>query len=141
MSTILCISEQKQNTYDVSAGNGGIYGDHCGSNGYIQSEHTIGINSVNAMGGRANYGEQCAAIAASVYVSAQPVANDDTLNAIYDDELLIAMAIFESSNGTVLAFSIREDETLFASHKSSNTRTIVFALRHLYFEALVTSDF
>ena len=50
-----------------SAGNGGIAGDSCAFNGYVNSIRTIAISAVNWDGSVPAFAEQCAAIMAVTY--------------------------------------------------------------------------
>ena len=54
--------------YVWAGGNGGLFGDNCGCDGFINSIYTIAINGVNINGSKTFYTEPCAAIMAAVYV-------------------------------------------------------------------------
>lgn len=57
----------KGSIYVFSAGNGGITGDSCAFNGYVNSIRTIAISAVNWDGSVPAFAEQCAAIMAVTY--------------------------------------------------------------------------
>ncbi|XP_067034731.1 furin-like protease kpc-1 isoform X2 [Acropora muricata] len=57
----------KGSIFVFSAGNGGISGDSCAFNGYVNSIYTIGISAVNWDGSLPQYNEQCASIMAVTY--------------------------------------------------------------------------
>lgn len=57
----------KGSIYVFSAGNGGIAGDSCAFNGYVNSIRTIAISAVNWDGSVPAFAEQCAAIMAVTY--------------------------------------------------------------------------
>ncbi|XP_020565544.1 proprotein convertase subtilisin/kexin type 4-like [Oryzias latipes] len=47
-----------------AAGNGGMYDDHCGADGYINSIYTISIGAITQSGKPAFFGEPCAGVMA-----------------------------------------------------------------------------
>ena len=51
--------------YTFSTGNGGLTGDSCAYNGYVNSIYTVAISGVNKDGSLPNYAEECPAIMAS----------------------------------------------------------------------------
>ncbi|KAL9963153.1 hypothetical protein ACROYT_G032328 [Oculina patagonica] len=53
--------------YTFAAGNGGITGDSCAYNGYVNSIYTIAINGVNPDGSNPSYAEECPGIMATAY--------------------------------------------------------------------------
>ena len=53
--------------YTFAAGNGGITGDSCAYNGYVNSIYTIAINGVNLDGSNPSYAEECPGIMATAY--------------------------------------------------------------------------
>ncbi|PFX21748.1 Furin-1 [Stylophora pistillata] len=53
--------------YTFSAGNGGLTGDSCAYNGYVNSIYTIAINGVNKDGSRPSYAEECPGIMATTF--------------------------------------------------------------------------
>ncbi|XP_067041930.1 proprotein convertase subtilisin/kexin type 6-like isoform X2 [Acropora muricata] len=53
--------------YVFSSGNGGLSGDCCGYNGYVNSIYTIAISGVNNDGSLPPYAEECAGITATAY--------------------------------------------------------------------------
>ena len=53
--------------YTFATGNGGILGDSCAYNGYVNSIFTIAISGVNPDNSRPSYAEECAGIMASAY--------------------------------------------------------------------------
>ncbi|XP_022786312.1 proprotein convertase subtilisin/kexin type 6-like [Stylophora pistillata] len=53
--------------YTFSAGNGGLDGDSCAYNGYVNSIYTIAINGVNQDNSLPSYAEECPGIMASAY--------------------------------------------------------------------------
>ena len=53
--------------YTFAAGNGGLTGDSCAYNGYVNSIYTIVINGVNKDGSRPSYVEECPGIMATAY--------------------------------------------------------------------------
>lgn len=53
--------------YTFAAGNGGINGDSCAYNGYVNSIYTIAINGVNKDGSKPTYAEECPGIMATTY--------------------------------------------------------------------------
>lgn len=53
--------------YVFSSGNGGLSGDCCGYNGYVNSIYTIAISGVNLDGSLPLYAEECAGITATAY--------------------------------------------------------------------------
>ncbi|XP_067040624.1 proprotein convertase subtilisin/kexin type 4-like [Acropora muricata] len=53
--------------YVFSSGNGGLAGDCCGYNGYVNSIYTIAISGVNLDGSLPLYAEECAGITATAY--------------------------------------------------------------------------
>lgn len=55
------------NIYVWAAGNGGLNGDSCASDGYASSMHTIAVGSANELGHQAFYDESCAAKMAVTY--------------------------------------------------------------------------
>lgn len=55
--------------YTFAAGNGGMTGDSCAYNGYVNSIYTIAINGVNKDGSRPSYAEECPGIMATTYSS------------------------------------------------------------------------
>ncbi|CAH3171117.1 unnamed protein product [Porites lobata] len=57
----------KGSIFVFSAGNGGISGDSCAFNGYVNSIHTIAISAVNWDGSLPHYTERCASIMAVTY--------------------------------------------------------------------------
>lgn len=50
-----------------AAGNGGVFGDHCGADGYINSVYSIAIASATQSGSVPFYAERCPAIMATAY--------------------------------------------------------------------------
>ncbi|GAB6028003.1 Neuroendocrine convertase 1 [Chamberlinius hualienensis] len=62
-----CISRGRKGKgviYVWAGGNGGVKGDNCGCDGYINSIYTITINSISESGTMPYYGEKCSAIMA-----------------------------------------------------------------------------
>lgn len=55
--------------YTFASGNGGLIGDSCAYNGYVNSIFTIAISGVNPDNSRPSYAEECAGIMASAYSS------------------------------------------------------------------------
>lgn len=55
--------------YTFSTGNGGLTGDSCAYNGYVNSIYTVAISGVNKDGSLPNYAEECPAIMASTLSS------------------------------------------------------------------------
>ena len=53
--------------YTFATGNGGLIGDSCAYNGYVNSIFTIAISGVNQDNSRPSYAEDCAGIMASAY--------------------------------------------------------------------------
>ena len=53
--------------YTFAAGNGGITGDSCAYNGYVNSIYTIAINGVNKDGTNPTYAEECPGVMAAAY--------------------------------------------------------------------------
>ena len=53
--------------YTFATGNGGLFGDSCAYNGYVNSIFTIAISGVNQDNSRPSYAEDCAGIMASAY--------------------------------------------------------------------------
>lgn len=53
--------------YTFAAGNGGINGDSCAYNGYVNSIYTIAINGVDKDGSKPRYAEQCPGVMATTY--------------------------------------------------------------------------
>lgn len=53
--------------YTFASGNGGLIGDSCAYNGYVNSIFTIAISGVNLDQSRPTYAEPCAGIMASAY--------------------------------------------------------------------------
>ncbi|XP_078381979.1 proprotein convertase subtilisin/kexin type 6-like isoform X2 [Oculina patagonica] len=53
--------------YTFAAGNGGITGDSCAYNGYVNNIYTIAINGVNPDGSNPSYAEECPGIMATAY--------------------------------------------------------------------------
>lgn len=47
-----------------AAGNGGLYDDHCGADGYINSIYTIAIGAITQSGKPAYFGEACPGVMA-----------------------------------------------------------------------------
>lgn len=56
--------------YTFAAGNGGMAGDSCAYNGYVNSIYTIAINGVNQDGSLPSYAEECPGIMATTYSTA-----------------------------------------------------------------------
>ncbi|KAL1117603.1 hypothetical protein AAG570_003918, partial [Ranatra chinensis] len=55
--------------YVFASGNGKLYGDNCGADGYINSIYTVAIASASQEGKAVFYGERCSAIMAAAYSS------------------------------------------------------------------------
>lgn len=55
--------------YTFASGNGGLTGDSCAYNGYVNSIYTIAINGVNMDGSHPSYAEECPGIMATAYSS------------------------------------------------------------------------
>ena len=53
--------------YTFATGNGGLIGDSCAYNGYVNSIFTIAISGVNLDNSRPSYAEDCTGIMASAY--------------------------------------------------------------------------
>lgn len=53
--------------FTFPAGNGRDHDDTCGSDGYVNSIHTIAVAGVDYDGSTTYYSERCAAVMASVY--------------------------------------------------------------------------
>lgn len=53
--------------YVFAAGNGGLFGDSCAYNGYVNNIYTIAITGLNKDGSRPTYAEDCPGIMASAY--------------------------------------------------------------------------
>ena len=50
-----------------SSGNGGLFGDSCAFDGYVNSIYTIAIGAVTKTGDVPRYAESCSSIMASTY--------------------------------------------------------------------------
>lgn len=53
--------------YVFAAGNGGVFGDHCGADGYVNSIYSIAIASTTYSGDLPFYAERCPAIIATTF--------------------------------------------------------------------------
>ena len=53
--------------YTFASGNGGLTGDSCAYNGYVNSIYTIAINGVNMDGSNPTYAKECPGIMATAY--------------------------------------------------------------------------
>lgn len=53
--------------YVFAAGNGGIFGDHCGADGYVNSIYSIAVASATHDGDLPFYAERCPAVIATAY--------------------------------------------------------------------------
>ena len=53
--------------YTFASGNGGLTGDSCAYNGYVNSIYTIAINGVNMDSSNPSYAEECPGIMATAY--------------------------------------------------------------------------
>ena len=53
--------------YTFAAGNGGLAGDSCAYNGYVNNIYTIAINGANQDGSLPSYAEECPGIMAAAY--------------------------------------------------------------------------
>ena len=61
--------------YTFATGNGGLIGDSCAYNGYVNSIFTIAISGVNPDDSRPFYAEDCAGIMASAYTYSRDLFN------------------------------------------------------------------
>ena len=72
--------------YVFAAGNGGLNGDSCAYNGYVNSIYTIAINGLDVDNKIPGYAENCAAILACTY------SKDKTRNGLTDPIVSIKIA-------------------------------------------------
>ena len=53
--------------YTFASGNGGIFGDSCAYDGYVNSIYTIAINALIIDGSNPTFAEECSGIMATAY--------------------------------------------------------------------------
>ncbi|CAH8541800.1 unnamed protein product [Schistosoma turkestanicum] len=58
--------------YVFASGNGGLFGDSCGADGFVSSPNVIAVSAVDNLGQKTVYSEPCAAIRVSVPVGGSP---------------------------------------------------------------------
>ncbi|CAH8594129.1 unnamed protein product [Heterobilharzia americana] len=58
--------------YVFASGNGGVFGDSCGADGFVSSPNVIAVSATDNIGQKTVYSEACAAVRVSVPVGGSP---------------------------------------------------------------------
>ncbi|PFX28201.1 Proprotein convertase subtilisin/kexin type 6 [Stylophora pistillata] len=98
----------KGSIFVFAAGNGGVSGDSCAFNGYVNNIHTIAISGVNWDGSVPGYTEKCAAIMAVTY-------GEDTFSYRTDGYLKPPVITSEGGSGCTDNFPGTSGSTAIAS--------------------------
>nr|XP_058961346.1 neuroendocrine convertase 1-like [Pocillopora verrucosa] len=95
--------------YTFAAGNGGLEGDSCAYNGYVNSIYTIAITGVNHDGSLPTYAEECPGIMATAY------SLDSYKNKNFRDSDKHIITTADNKKGCVHNFSESSAATAIAS--------------------------
>ncbi|CAH8864391.1 unnamed protein product [Trichobilharzia szidati] len=58
--------------YVFASGNGGLFGDNCGADGFISSPNVIAVSAVDNVGRKTLYSEACASVRVSIPIGGTP---------------------------------------------------------------------
>ncbi|RTG87622.1 furin, partial [Schistosoma bovis] len=74
--------------YIFASGNGGLFGDSCGADGFVSSPDVIAVSAVDNLGQKTMYSEPCSAIRVSVPVGGSPEMSDMNILVNNNNEFL-----------------------------------------------------